>query len=264
MIAPLLFMAGIGLLLGITIALANIFFSVKTDPRIEEVEDMLPGANCGGCGFAGCNAFAKAVVLDAVEPQKCPVCSKEEAENIASHMGMSVEFDTPYVALVKCCGDNSDSPERALYNGVTDCSAALLVAGATKSCQHGCLGMATCARACPFNAIEIDEKRHIAIVHPELCVGCGKCVSVCPRNLIDMVPKSAPVHILCSSPEKAVLQKKACSKGCIGCRKCSKLDPESIKMDGFLAVMDYDNYSTNTEIIDVCPVHCIYPSLEEK
>ena len=263
MIAPLLFMAGIGSLLGITIALANTFFSVEVDPRIGEVEDMLPGANCGGCGFAGCTAFAKAVVLEGVEPEKCPVCPKEDAEKIAQHMGMTVEFEEPYVAIVKCCGDNTDSPERALYNGITDCNAALLVAGATKSCQHGCLGMATCARACPFNAIEIDPINHIAIVHPDLCVGCAKCVITCPRDLIVMVPKAAPVHILCNSPEKAVIQKKACKKGCIGCRKCFKAAPENIEMDGFLAAMKYDNYSSDMDLVELCPVNCIQASVED-
>jgi electron transport complex protein RnfB len=254
-------MACIGATLGLAIALANKFFAIEVDARIEEVEEMLPSANCGGCGYAGCAAFAKAVVEEQVEPAKCPVCSSEEAEAIASFMGMTVELDEPYVALVKCCGDNVHSPERALYNGVTDCNAAVLVAGATKSCQHGCLGMASCARVCPFNAIEIDEELMIAKVHPELCVGCGKCVDTCPRNLIEMVPKASPVQILCNSPEKAPVQRKSCAKGCIGCRKCAKVDPESIKMNGFLATMDYKNYSTEMSIIDVCPVNCIHPTL---
>jgi len=261
MINSLIFMACIGLILGLAIALANKFFSIEVDSRIEEVEEMLPSANCGGCGYAGCAAFAKAVVEDQVEPAKCPVCSTEEAEAIASFMGMTMEFDEPYVALVKCCGDNVHSPERALYNGVTDCNSAILVAGATKSCQHGCLGMASCARVCPFNAIEIDEELMIAKVHPELCVGCGKCVDTCPRKLIEMIPKASPVQILCNSPEKAPVQRKSCSKGCIGCRKCAKLDPDSIKMNGFLATMDYTNYSKEMDIIDVCPVKCIHPTL---
>ncbi len=261
MLPSVIFMASIGAILGLTIALASKFFAVEVDPRIEEVEDMLPSANCGGCGFAGCTAFAKAVVHDQVDPAKCPVCSKDEAEAIASFMGMTMEFDEPFVALVKCCGDNVHSPERARYNGVSDCNSAILVAGATKSCQHGCLGMASCARVCPFNAIEIDEELLIAKVHPELCVGCGKCIDSCPRNLIEMIPKAAPVQILCNSPEKAPIQKKSCAKGCIGCRKCVKQDPEHVSMKGFLATIDYKNYSTDMSIIDVCPVNCIHPTL---
>ncbi len=261
MYSAIIFMALTGMSLGLIIALANKFLAVEVDPRIEEVDEMLPAANCGGCGYAGCAAFAKAIVNDGVDPAKCPVCSEEEATAIAKFMGITLDFDDPHVAVVKCCGDNVHSPERAIYNGVADCNSAILVAGATKSCQHGCLGMASCARVCPFNAIEIDEERLIAIVHPELCVGCGKCIDTCPRKLIEMVPKKAPIHILCNSPEKAPVQRKGCAKGCIGCRKCAKLAPENISMDGFLAKVDYKNFPENPELIDVCPVKCIKPSL---
>lgn len=260
LITAVLFMAGVGLTLGLIIALANKFFAVYEDPRVGETEDLLPGANCGGCGFAGCSAFAKALVAGEAEPSQCPVNSSEASAAISKALGLELSFSEPHVALIRCCGDNVHSPEKALYNGINDCNSAVLVAGATKSCQHGCLGLASCARACPFNAIEINEFG-IAVVHPELCVGCGKCVEICPRNLIILVPKSAKVHILCNSPEKAPIQRNACTKGCIGCRKCLKeAGDDSIHMKGFLAVIDYDKQQPMS-IIDVCPVNCIRPTL---
>jgi Na+-translocating ferredoxin:NAD+ oxidoreductase RNF subunit RnfB len=254
------FMAGTGLTLGLIIALANKFFAIEEDPRVEKTEDLLPGANCGGCGYAGCAAFAKALVAGGVEPGQCPVNSEEANSEISQLLGLELSFSEPHVALIKCCGDNVESPEKALYNGVNDCKSAVLVAGATKSCQHGCLGLASCSRACPFNAIEINDKG-IALVHPDICVGCGKCVETCPRNLIELIPKSAEVHILCNSPEKAPLQRKSCTKGCIGCRKCIKeAGDDSVHMQGFLAVLDYKK-KPPMSIIDVCPVKCIQPTL---
>ncbi len=261
MIEAVLFMASTGMILSTVIALANRFLAVETDPRIEAVEEMLPGANCGGCGYSGCPAFAKAIIEESVEPGLCPVSSGDEAQRIASYTGMEPVFSEPYVALVKCCGDNTRSPERALYNGVNDCNAAINVAGATKSCQHGCLGLGSCSRACPFNAIEIDEELRIAIVHPNLCVGCGKCIESCPRDMITMVPKSAPIHILCNSPEKAPIQRKLCTRGCIGCQRCARQAPESIKMVNFLATIDYDNPPHDLSLVDTCPVDRIHTSL---
>ncbi len=260
LLSAVYFMAGTGLMLGLIIALANKFFAVTEDPRVGQTEDLLPGANCGGCGYAGCSAFAKALVAGGIEPSVCPVNSAETCAAISKLLGLELTFSEPHVALIRCCGDNIESPEKALYNGVSDCNSAVLVAGATKSCQHGCLGMASCSRACPFNAIEINENG-IAVVHPDICVGCGKCVETCPRNLIAMVPKAAPVHILCHSPEKAPVQRKSCTKGCIGCRKCIKeAGDDNIRMQGFLAVIDYTKKQPMS-VIDVCPVNCIRPTL---
>lgn len=259
-ISSLLFMAVVSLGLGLLIALISRFFGVQADPRVSEVEEMLPAANCGGCGFAGCAAFAKAVVDGEAEPSQCPVNSADMSAKIAKFLGRELVFSEPHVALVKCCGDNVNSPERALYNGINDCNAAVLVAGATKACQYGCLGMASCSRACPFNAIEINEF-NIAIVHPDLCVGCGKCLEVCPRDLISMVPKSAPVHVLCNSPERAPIQRAACKKGCIGCRKCVDASDGKIQMVGHLATIDYENFPEDPALSEVCPVNCIKPSV---
>lgn len=228
------------LALGVIIGVVAKIFAVKVDPNIEIVEGLLPGANCGGCGFAGCSDFAKAVVAGNAEPSGCPVCAASNVAKIADALGRSAGAKEKQVAIVLCGGGVEKAKPAVEYNGVTDCKSAALIAGGFKGCAYGCLGLASCARACPFGAIEMVDG--LAIVHPDLCVGCGKCVETCPRNLIKLVPASAEVHVYCSSPEKGPAKRKVCSVSCIGCRKCVKADGgERMEMDGFLAKVNYDN-----------------------
>ena len=247
----------IGVVLGVVIGIASRIFAVKTDPRIEEVTEMLPGANCGGCGRAGCADFAKAVVNGEVSPDGCPVCSPEMAAKIADKLGLSAGTGIRKVAVVLCGGDHGRAKPAALYNGVSDCVSANLVNGGPKGCTYGCLGLASCARACPFNAIDIING--LAIVHSELCTGCGKCVSTCPRRLIKLAPRNSEVHVYCSSPEKGPTKKKVCEVACIGCRKCQKAGGEGqIEMQGFLARVNYEN-PPGGDIVEKagCPTGCL-------
>ena len=177
-----LLMAGIGVLLGVLIGIAGKFFMVNEDPRIAELVDLLPGANCGGCGKAGCSDFAKAVVKGELTPNSCPVASSEMVKKMSELLGVDASTEEKQIAIVRCGGDLSSAKRLELYNGINDCAAAALIAGGPKGCSYGCLGFASCARACPFNAIEMVNG--LAIVHENLCVGCGKCLDVCPRNLI--------------------------------------------------------------------------------
>lgn len=251
-----------GLVLGFGIGLAVKFFGAVVDPRLEKVEGMLPNANCGACGFAGCADFARALVALEAEPGKCPSCSSEAVEQICELLGVVAEEREPRVAVVRCGGDNTKAKQAGLYNGVADCKDAVLVAGGAKGCVHGCLGLATCARACPFGAIEITDDG-IAVVHDELCTGCGKCVSVCPRGLIILVPASAPVHVYCNSPQKGAAKSKVCKASCIGCRKCVKASEEGqMEIDGFLASVNYDNPPT-AAVCEVCPTKCLRPASAE-
>lgn len=238
--AALIFAVVLGALLAVIIGIAAKVFAVETDPRIETVTDMLPGANCGGCGFAGCADFAKAIVENGNSPTQCPVASAEDATRIAEYLGIKAEEKEKVVAVVKCSGSIGVTV-RSPYNGVGDCRSAVVVAGGAKGCDYGCIGFASCARACPFDAIEMRDG--LAVVHPDLCVGCGKCVDTCPKNLIELVPASVDVHIYCNSPEKGALKRKVCQTACIGCRKCAKAadSEDQINIKGFLLEVNYDN-----------------------
>ncbi len=250
---------GIGVGLGIIIGFIAKQFSVEIDPNIELVGDLLPGANCGGCGFAGCADFAKAVVQDGVAVNACPVASEEIVADIAKAMGVTVEEKEKMVAVILCGGSNSKTKNNTDYNGVNDCLSASLVSnGGGKGCSVGCLGFASCARVCPFDAIEMRDG--LAVVHPHLCIGCGACIKTCPKKLIKMVPEKAPVHIFCSSTEKGPAKRKYCSVSCLGCRKCTKVEGEegTVTMNGFLAEINYDNPPSGN-IVDgaKCPTKCI-------
>jgi RnfABCDGE-type electron transport complex B subunit len=239
-LAALIFAAVLGALLALIIGVAAKAFAVETDPRIETVTDMLPGANCGGCGFAGCADFAKAIVENGNAPTQCPVASADDAARIAEYLGIKAEEKEKVVAVIKCSGTAAVTV-RSPYNGVGDCRSAVVVAGGAKGCDYGCIGFASCARACPFDAIEIRDG--LAVVHPDLCVGCGKCVDTCPKNLIELVPATVDVHIYCNSPEKGALKRKVCKTACIGCRKCAKAadSEDQINIKGFLLEVNYDN-----------------------
>ena len=247
----------IGVLLGVIIGVVAKAFAVSVDERIEKVEELLPGANCGGCGFAGCAAFAKAVVAEDAAPGQCPVCSGDDVKNIAEYLGIVVEQGEKMVAIVRCSGDIPNT-ERSLYNGIRDCRSAVVVQGGAKGCDYGCLGFGSCANACPFGAIEMRDG--LAVVHPELCVGCGNCIEACPKDLIVLVPASADVHVYCNSPEKGAAKRKVCKTACIACRKCVKASGEEDYMlvDGFLVKANYENPAP-AELVEAsaCPTSAL-------
>ncbi len=247
---------GVGLICGVALALAARFLAVYEDPRIGQITEILPGANCGGCAFAGCADYAKAIVMNDAAINLCTPGGQEVLDKLCAFLGKTAEAAEKKVAIVLCGGDADKAPRRFAYNGVADCAAAQAVHGGDKTCTYGCLGYGSCARVCPVGAIEIANG--LAKVHKDLCIGCGACVKTCPRALIQMIPVSRAIHVLCSSRDKGPITKKACSVGCIGCTRCTKLvDDEQIKMDGPLAVVDYDKPLDNQDVIDKCPVHCI-------
>ncbi len=249
-----------GLLLGLAIGVIYKLFEVPSDPKVELLMELLPGANCGGCGKAGCADFARALVNGEITPDKCPVSSQEVCAQVAQLLGVAISSAEKQVAVILCGGDVNQTKILTRYNGVSDCISASLIAGGPKSCQYGCLGMASCARACPFNAIEVVNG--LAVVHNELCVGCGKCVNTCPRRLIKLVPVKAKVHIYCSSPEKGPVKMRVCNVPCIACRKCLKAGEEGqFLVQGFRLEVNYENYPS-PEIIEKagCPKNCLLTS----
>ena len=239
-ITAVFFTAGLGALLALVIGATAKAFAVEVDSRVETVTEMLPGVNCGGCGYAGCADFAKAIVEGRAPPMQCPVSNTENIKRIAEYLGISAEEKEKVIAVVRC-GGSCAVTVRSPYNGIGDCRSAALVAGGAKGCDFGCIGFASCARACPFDAIEMRDG--LAVVHPDLCVGCGKCVETCPKNLIILAPAAVDVHVYCSSPEKGALKLKVCKTACIACRKCVKAaDSENqMTVNGFLVATNYSN-----------------------
>lgn len=252
----LLWIGLIGLVSGIALAVAAKYLAVKEDPRIAEITELLPAANCGGCGYAGCADYAKAIAEGKAEINLCTPGGRDCVSAIAAYLGVTATAVEQLTALVLCCGDTDKSKRRFAYNGINDCAAAHATAGGDKSCTWGCLGYGSCARVCPTDAITIEKG--LARVNKKLCIACGKCVAICPRKLIKLVPMSAKIHVLCNSPDKGPQVKQVCSTGCIGCRLCVKFGDEgAFVMDGFLSKVNYSIPVTKEEVIEKCPPKCI-------
>lgn len=247
----------VGLATGAVIGVTVKLFARPADPRLAAVEGLLPGVNCGACGYAGCAEFARALLEGRAEPHQCPSTPAAKATEIGRTLGIAVGARVHQRAVVRCGGEAGKAVTRE-YNGVLDCRSAALVAGGPKSCPHGCLGYGTCARACPFDAIEMTPGG-IAVVHPDLCVGCGKCVATCPRGLIRLVPEGAPLHVYCNSPRRGADKGRVCKVSCIGCRKCVKAAEGQMLIDGFLAAVNYSNPPPLT-VCEVCPTGCLRPA----
>lgn len=248
-------LAALGLLAGLGLGIAARVFAVETDPRVDEIDAVLPQFNCGACGYAGCVDYAKAVVAG-VDAGLCAPGGPSVASRVAAIMGQEAAEKEKLVAFVMCGGSDSLALKKFHYNGVHDCVSASLVAGGDKACSYGCLGLGTCVRVCPADAIRIEGG--LARMIPELCIGCRKCVSACPKNIIKMVPATHSVHVVCSSQDKGAVVRKICTVGCIGCRRCTKdLENEEIVMDGNLAVVDYSKPLLNGKPEEVCPANTI-------
>lgn len=246
-------MSGTGLGCAVILAVAAKFFAVHEDPRVEQITALLPGVNCGGCGYAGCADYAKAIVTANTPINECKPGGADTVTAIAKFLGVEAVIKEREVAIVLCKGDDSVAVQKAFYNGVADCAAADLSGGAWKACRFGCLGFGTCARACPTGAIEITDRK-LAIVHPELCIGCGKCVARCPRKLIKLVPEGRTIHVLCSSRDRGPAVKKVCTVGCIGCTICARtVNNVGITMVNNLATVDYGVALEVEAVIAKCP-----------
>ncbi len=254
LVAAVAVMCILGAALGAVIGIFVKLFKVASDPRADLALELLPGANCGGCGYAGCADFAKALAAGTASPSGCPVSSAEQISAISSALGIDAGQIERKSAVVMCrC--YIGEVRYMNYNGVYDCAAADMVAGGPHDCRYGCLGLGTCAHKCPFGAIEIIG--NVAVVHRELCVGCGVCVAACPRGVIKLVPADAEYHVYCNSPEKGAVKRQFCKAGCIGCRKCEKVAPGKFKISGFLSGVDYEsgNYPDREDAEKIkCPV----------
>ncbi len=246
----------LGLAFGIGLAVAAKKLAVQTDPRLEKVYGLLPGSNCGACGGAGCFGFAEAILSGKLQIDACRISSDEIKEKIAAVLGRKLIKDVKKTAVLHCNGGKKVK-DRFFYQGIEDCVAANLVLGGQKECVFGCLGFATCVKACPFGAISMNEE-DLPVVNENKCTACGKCVAVCPKKLFSLVPVSKVYAARCKSLDfgKKVLD--VCPVGCIACRKCEKACPvKAIQIIDNLAVFDYRICDNRGECFKVCPVNTI-------
>ncbi len=258
MLAAVVTMGAMGVVASFGLGVAAKKFAVEIDPKIQEIDGTLPHANCGACGYAGCIGYATAVAMGEAPVSGCPPGGAATAKKIASIMGVDApEMPERMLARVYCIGGHNEATEKFEYHGVQDCNAAVLVAGGSKSCVYGCLGLASCVKACPFDAMYMN-KNGLVVVIDEKCTGCGLCIPPCPKNLIELIPENKDVHILCRSLDKGAETKKICTVGCIACDKCVKVCPyNAITVDSFLARIDYNQCTNCGLCVPVCPTNII-------
>lgn len=256
----LLSMGGIGAFFGIVLAMASKKFAVKVDPRVEEINKVLPGANCGACGQAGCFNVAEAIAEGKLPVDFCPVGGEKAASKIAEIMGVEPQAAREQrVARIFCRGGNKEAQNTAEYRGVMDCKAANAVSGGPKGCRFGCLGFGSCADACPFGGIYMNENG-LPVINEDLCKGCGRCAEACPRGLIKIVDKSKEIHVGCISQDKGKDVRKVCSIGCIACKACERVcNFDAVKVENNVAKIDYDKCTNCGKCAEACPTKTIQP-----
>ena len=237
-------------------------FKVEEDPRIDDVEKMLPGANCGGCGFAGCRAMAEAMVReDDISSLYCPVGGGDCMKQIATYLGKVAPEKEPMVATVRCGGVCAKRPRTNDYNGAKNCAvAASLYVGET-ACAYGCLGYGDCVEACAFDAIKVNPETGIAEVDADKCTACGACVKACPKGIIELRkkwPKNRAVFVSCVSKDKGAVTMKACKAGCIACGKCVKVCAfDAITVENGVAYIDSQKCKLCRKCVNECPTGAI-------
>lgn len=267
MLQEILLPAGIlgsmGILFGAGLAFASKKLAVDVDERIERIRDCLPGAGCGACGYAGCDAFAAAVVNEGAPVNACTVGGASTAQNIAQIMGVTATEGTRLVATVLCQGDSEHCKKKFEYEGLMECRAMFLTSGGDKACKYACLGLGSCARVCEFDAITVTD-RLVHIDHDK-CVGCGKCMEVCPKSVMRMEPYNLRSILRCRAVEKGREVREACTKGCITCGKCERSCKfGAITMENNLPVIDMEKCVGCLECVQHCPTGAITGDLANR
>jgi Na+-translocating ferredoxin:NAD+ oxidoreductase RNF subunit RnfB len=250
-------MGGLGFLFAAGLAVADKKLRVFENPIITKVNDMLPGANCGACGFAGCYDFATNLVEGNASITGCPVGGDETAKGLAEILGLEIESSVKMVPRILCMGGNKEAVKKITkYSGPLTCSAMDLVSGGQKMCYYGCLGGGDCVEACPFNAMIMNDNGLPEVIE-ELCTGCGICADVCPRNIIEMHPEDRKVFVLCKNHDDPKTSKNICSASCIGCGICARKSNGDITMENYLPVINYDKLDEELILFDKCPTGAI-------
>ena len=263
----------IGAIGAIILYLASKKFEVYEDPRIAQVQEILPAANCGGCGYPGCSGFATACVnSESLDGLFCPVGGSEVMGKVAGILGKEASSADATVAVVRCNGTCEARPKINQYDGVKSCAVASSLYGGETGCSFGCHGYGDCVTVCNFDAIFINPVTGIAEVIEDKCTSCGACVKACPKNLIELRkkgPKSRRIFVSCMNKDKGVIAKKACTNACIGCSLCFKECAfDAIKIENNLAYIDHNKCRLCRKCVDVCPTNAIhelnFPPKKEK
>lgn len=254
----------IGIVFAIILGIAADKFYVPVDPKVQAIGELLPGANCGACGYPGCDNLAESLASGMAPIDACPIGGAELAEDLAELLGGEAGEFEKEVAVVMCQGDREVAEDKYEYIGISDCRAIALEQGGNKECLYGCLGGGTCQDVCDFGAVQMVNG--LAVIDKDKCTACLKCVDVCPKSIIKMVPYDQEYQVLCNSKDKGGLVRKYCTKGCIGCNICVKQYPEGFEIKDFLAKSSYnpDNYDEEAlaNAVEKCPNDCIRKNVD--
>lgn len=252
----IIIVASIGLIAGLILAIASIVMAVPVDKKMEAILELLPGANCGACGFSGCEGYAKALASGEAPLGLCVPGGDKVSKEISKLLGIEAEKHERKKAFVSCFGTHENTENKMNYQGIKSCSAAAQLHGGIGNCQYGCIGFGDCKNVCPYGAIDIYDG--VASVSFEKCVGCGKCVATCPKSIIKLIPDKKQATVRCSNNDKGIETKKICKVGCIGCMRCVKECPVgAITVQNFVAKVDPEKCIGCKKCVDVCPSKCI-------
>ncbi len=243
---------GIGLVAGILLAAVSHFCNTgEENERLAAIRDALPGANCGACGYAGCDSYAEAVENGSAEPNLCAPGGADAAAKISEILGVEIEL-TPKVARVNCNGCTENAETKYNYTGMSSCKAAVALGGGMKSCDFGCLGLGDCVNVCEFGAISVENG--VAKVDVNLCTGCGLCSKTCPKQVISIVPLKKAAVVPCNNTQKGGIARKNCKTACIGCSACVRAcEFGAVKVENFLASIDGEKCTACGKCVAACP-----------
>lgn len=253
----ILTLGSLGFALGLALALAYLKLAVKVNPQLKKILEILPGTNCGACGYAGCEGYAQGMANSEAPVNLCAPGGGEVAQRLAEALGVELKDIEQKVAILKCQGGKAEVGNSFLYYGVENCRAAYLVHGGPKSCVYGCLGLGTCVEVCPFDAIKLGDNC-LPIIDENLCTGCGLCVDACPVNIIALIPFPQKIYVGCSSYDKGKETRTICSVGCIACKICEKSCPyDAIHVIDNVAEIDYSKCTSCGICVHKCPTKSI-------
>lgn len=254
---PVLIVLAIGIVAGLGLSVASIVLAVPVDERAAKVRECLPGANCGACGYSGCDGYAEAIAKGECAANLCAPGGQTAAEAIGKVLGVAVAAAEKQVAVVNCNGTCEHVNNKMDYTGISSCSAANMLYGGAKDCTYACLGFGDCVKACQFNALHIVDGK--ATVDPEKCTACGACIKACPKGIISLKPYAQKYWVYCSNRDKGVMANKACRVSCIACGKCAKVcESDAVFVENNLAHIQPEHCIACGKCAESCPKKCIF------